>query len=61
MIGYVTWGMLVLPLVGLSTVKDAVESREPPVWIAFAWSVCLVALVAAAVSALTRRRIFWRS
>ncbi len=61
MIAYVGYGMLVLPLLGLTTVKDAIESSEPPPWNAFGFSIIATLLVAVIVRFFTRRKLFWRS
>jgi hypothetical protein len=53
--------MLMLPVLGLTTIKEAVESRQFAPWIAFGWSVLVTLLVAYTVRFFSRRRLFWRS
>jgi predicted acyltransferase len=61
MIAYVGYGMLVLPLLGLSGIKNAFESREPTPWVAFAWAVIVTVMVAYVTRFFTRRKLFWRT
>jgi predicted acyltransferase len=61
MMGYVGYGMLVLPIIGLTRLKYTVESAEPSPWVSFAWGVLLTLAVAYIVRFFTRRRLFWRS
>lgn len=61
MIGYVGYGMLALPLLSLTTVKETIESRGPAPWLAFGWSLIVTVLIAYGVRLFTRRKLFWRS
>jgi hypothetical protein len=61
MIAYVGYGTLILPLIGLTGVKHAIESREPTPWVAFSWSVLVTLMVAYVTAFFTRRRVFWRT
>jgi hypothetical protein len=61
MVGYVGYGMFILPLVGLTRLKDAVDGLEPPAWVAFGWSVALSLLVALLVRFCTRHKLLWRT
>jgi predicted acyltransferase len=61
MMGYVGYGMLMLPLLGLSGIKNLIESSEPSPWTAFAWSMVVTMMVAFIVQFFTRRKLFWRS
>ena len=61
MMGYVGYGMLVLPLLGLSGIKDLFESLEPSPWVAFGEGLIVTLVVAFIVRFFTRRRLFWRS
>jgi hypothetical protein len=61
MMGYVGYGMVVLPIIGLTGIKYTVESAEPSPWVACAWGVLLTCAVAYMVRFFTRRQLFWRS
>jgi predicted acyltransferase len=61
MMGYVGYGMLMLPILGLTGIKGLIESAEPSPWVAFAWSLVVTAMVAYIVQFFTRRKMFWRS
>lgn len=61
MIAYVANGMLIMPLLGLTTIKGLVESQEPGPWLAFGWSIVILMLVAFTVRFFARRKLFWRS
>ena len=61
MLAYVMFGMVILPLLGLTTAKQAIDAMELAPAAALSWSVAVTLAVAVAVSAFTRRKVFWRS
>jgi hypothetical protein len=61
MIGYVANGMLLLPLLALTTLKDRSERLMPPPWPGFVRGVLLTLVIAYVVRFFTRRRLLWRS
>jgi fucose 4-O-acetylase-like acetyltransferase len=61
MIAYVGYATVVLPLLGLSGMKNAVEAREPGPWLLLAWGTLATVIVALLVQFFTRRRILWRT
>ena len=61
MIAYVGNGMLILPILGLTGIKNAVDSLELVPWLAFLWSVAVTLLVALTVGFFVRCRLLWRS
>jgi predicted acyltransferase len=61
MIAYVGYGMIALPLLGLSGINDAIYRREPGPWALFAWGVVVTLVIAFMVQFFTRRRLFWRT
>ena len=61
MMGYVGYGMVMLPLLGLTGIKEAIESTTPAPWVAFGWGLIVTLLVAYFVRFFSRRKLFWRS
>ena len=63
MLAYVTYGMLLQPLFGLSGIKPWLDDRlgSFPWLYFFVWTLPLTVAVAYVVSFFTRRRVFWRS
>ena len=61
MMAYVALGMVVVPVLGLTTIEQAIDAANLSPWLAFGWSGVLTLLVALLVRVFTRRRVFWRS
>jgi len=61
MIGYVGYGMVVLPLLGLTSVSRVISAQSLAPWVLFCWGVVLTFAVALMVQGFTRRGVFWRS
>jgi predicted acyltransferase len=61
MLAYVGYGMVALPILGLTSVQARIESQGFGPWTLFAWGVCVTLLIGLMVQFFTRRALFWRS
>jgi hypothetical protein len=61
MIGYVGYGMVVLPLLGLTGTLRAIAASGAGPWLMFGWGLLLTLVVALMVRTFTRNGIFWRT